>query len=94
MSLRICTSCGAPLGGNKCEYCCEYCGHPQNKAGFTAFFEQDRAVGTLTIGGDEYKVYLAEMEAQEVLGAPDGDWDGTWKKPRLGIRRRFVLEEM
>ena len=58
MSLRICTSCGAPLGGNKCEYC----GHPPNEAGFTAFFEQDRAVGTLTIGGDEYKVYLGAVD--------------------------------
>lgn len=90
MSLRICTRCGAPLAGNKCEYC----GSNQNETGFVAAFEKDRAAGTLTIGGDEYKVYLAEVEVQDVLGAPDIDWDGTWKKPRLGIRRKFVLIEM
>lgn len=90
MSLRICTSCGAPMAGNKCEYCWAI----QNESGFTAAFEKDRAAGTLTIGGDEYKVYLAEVEVQDVLGAPDIDWDGTWKKPRLGIRRKFVLIEM
>ena len=49
-----CVNCGAPIDRKLKK--CPYCGTPYDYSGFSASFEN--ALGTISIAGKEYQVYL------------------------------------
>ena len=57
-----CVNCGAPIDRklNKCPYC----GTPYDYSGFSASFEN--ALGTISIAGKEYQVYLGKCEVNTI----------------------------
>lgn len=80
-----CVNCGAPLHGNKCQYCgTEYAGQA-----VTAEFNLDDYTGTLSIGGKEYRVYIAEMRVEH-----DSMQDLTGTTYTTCARHEFTLIEM
>ena len=91
MKLTNCVNCGAPLVDCKCKYC----GTEYDDSGVRASFGADDWVGTLTVGGVEYAVYLGEMQATVIQGANAGrDLDGTFHADPIGVKHKFVLIEM
>lgn len=53
-----CVNCGAPIDRKLKK--CPYCGTPYDYSGFNASFEN--ALGTISIAGKEYQVYLGKCE--------------------------------
>ena len=88
--LTNCVNCGAPLHGNKCDYC----GTEYNSDGVYAAFERGEATGTLSIGGVEYHVYLGSMEAHTVCSGAYRDWSGQLHIDRPAMKHKFSLIEL
>lgn len=88
MGVRNCVNCGAPLEGRKCAYC----GTVYNDYGVAAAFNKDDYTGTLTIGGNEYKVYLDTMDVYPI-DEPRG-WDGQLHRMEGWARHKFTLVEL
>lgn len=86
-----CVNCGAPLTGNKCQYCgTEYKDH-----GVVANFTNNDWTGTLTVGGKEYKVYLGSMEQHAIDSSDTGrTMDGKVYRQILGYKHKFTLIEL
>jgi len=58
-AIKNCINCGAPLQGNRCEYCgTEYNG--TTEVGFNATISSGK--GSITIDGDTIEVYVGDME--------------------------------
>ena len=53
-----CVNCGAPIDRQLDK--CPYCGTPYDYSGFNASFGSGNALGTISIAGKEYQVYLGE----------------------------------
>ncbi len=89
MGVRNCVNCGAPLEGRKCAYC----GTVYNDYGVTAAFNKDDYTGTLTIGGNEYKVYLGKMEAFYTDESVGRDLNGQFHRVKGRMVHKFMLIE-
>lgn len=89
--LTNCVNCGAPLAGGKCQYCgTEYRG---NSA--IADFGKDDWTGTLSVGGKEYRVYIAKMVQEALDGHSSRDiTTGELIRDVLGYKHTFTLIEM
>lgn len=88
MGVRNCVNCGAPLEGRKCAYCGTVC----NDYGVTAAFNKDDYTGTLTLGGNEYKVYLDTMDVYPI--DERRGWDGQLHRMEGWARHKFTLVEL
>nr|DAG69228.1 MAG TPA: alpha-aminoadipate carrier protein [Caudoviricetes sp.] len=87
--LTNCVNCGAPLHGSTCEYCgTRYAG---NKV--QACFGEGQAAGTLTVGGNEYKVYLGKMEAFSTEESVGRDLNGQFHRVKGRMVHKFMLIE-
>lgn len=87
--LTNCVNCGAPLQGSTCGYCgTRYAG---NKV--QACFGEGQAAGTLTVGGEEFEVYLQSVEIKQYVAEAERDWRGRMHRSLGRTRRRFVLVE-
>lgn len=53
-----CKNCGAPLHGNKCEYC----GTEYNNREITGNIPKIGDMGTLKVGDEEIKVYIGSIK--------------------------------
>ena len=86
-----CVNCGAPLTGSKCQYCgTEYKGN-----GVVADFGKDDWTGTMSVGGKEYRVYVAKMEQKALDDYPYLDiTTGKLHRDILGYKHKFTLIEM
>ena len=88
--LTNCVNCGAPLRGNRCDYCgTEYTGSVVHAA-----FERGEATGTLSVGGVEYHVYLGSMEAHTICRDAGRDETGRLRMERPVMKHKFSLIEL
>ena len=60
---RICVNCGAPLTGNKCEYC----GTEYGDAPFKADFPHQNYYGEITINGKTFRCYISDIKFHNIL---------------------------
>lgn len=85
-----CVNCGAPLTGNKCQYCgTEYKGH-----GVVSDFGEDDWVGTLSVGGNEYSVYIGRIETETIDADCGRTLDGTLVRGNPITKHKFTLIEV
>lgn len=88
--LTNCVNCGAPLHGSTCEYCgTRYAGDKVQ-----ACFGEGQAAGTLTVGGNEYKVYLGAVDVAPIDGRMWRGWDGQLHRVEGWARHKFTLVEL
>lgn len=85
-----CVNCGAPLEGRKCSYC----GTMYNDYGVVSVFDKDECTGTLTIAGNEYKVYLGTVEMSIVGESTGRDLKGQLHRTKGRRMHKFTLIEM
>lgn len=90
MDIKNCINCGAPLEGRKCSCC----GTVYNDSGVVAVFDKDQCTGTLSIGGNEYKVYLGKMEAFPICERAGRDKEGRYSMKNGRMVHKFTLIEM
>lgn len=85
-----CVNCGAPIDRklNKCPYC----GTPYDYSGFSASFEN--ALGTISIAGKEYQVYLGKCEVNTINMGYGRDIDGMLHGDNIVKKRKFTLIEV
>ena len=88
-----CINCGAPLTGNKCEYCGT--SYIRTKNGLTAVFGNEKVFGTLEFNGKEYQVYISQIEERIVNNImPHRDVSGRVAH-EVPIRKKiFTVKEM
>jgi hypothetical protein len=86
-----CVNCGAPIDRklNKCPYC----GTPYDYSGFNASFEKN-ALGTISIAGQEYQVYLGECEVNTINMECGKGIDGRLRRDKIVSKRKFTLIEV
>lgn len=85
-----CINCGAPIRGNKCEYCgSEYRGEK-----ICADFNKNDFVGTLKINGEEIPVYISHMEGFLSSGCCGRNINGELVGERPKMKREFTLTEL
>ena len=90
MRLTNCVNCGAPLHGNKCEYCgTEYTADD----GITAKFADGSSFGTLEIGSAKYECYIGSMEAHQLYVGAGRDMNGRLVRSPMALKHKFVLIE-
>ena len=89
--IRNCINCGAPITGTKCQYCgTEYSG----KA-VAANFSDNDYTGVLSVGGNEYKVYISRVETNTIVGENAGrTLDGKVHFDRPKRKHVFTLIEL
>lgn len=63
-----CVNCGAAIEMDKDK--CPYCGTPYDYSGFNASFENKNALGTISIAGQEYQVYLGGYDVNIINVKP------------------------
>lgn len=87
-----CVNCGAPIDRklNKCPYC----GTPYDYSGFNASFENENALGTISIAGEEYQVYLGEREVNTINMECGRDMNGTLHSGNTVKKRKITLIEV
>lgn len=83
-----CINCGAPLHGNKCQYC----GTEYNENGFVCRFDKGEIIGSLNINGKEFRVYLSDVEGHTIDLGVCRDKHGR-VKPKMFTKRTFTLIE-
>lgn len=88
-----CVNCGAPI--NRKLNKCPYCGTPYDYSDFNASFENKNALGTISITGKEYQVYLGDCEVGTISGMGCGrDTNGTLHGEKTVNKRKFTLIEV
>ena len=87
-----CVNCGAPIDRklNKCPYC----GTPYDYSGFNASFGNGNALGTISIAGKEYQVYLGDCEVSTIDMECYTDMNGTLHRGNTVKKRKFTLIEV
>ena len=79
---------GAPNGST-----CSYCGTRYSGNNVQACFGEGQVAGTLTVGGEEFEVYLQSVEIKRYVADGERDWRGRMHRSLGRTRRRFVLVE-
>lgn len=85
-----CVNCGAPIETDK--KVCPYCKTPYDVSGFKAEIEE--MFGTITIGGRTSRVYLGNVEHNQLLREPYFDADGVLHREIPKTIRKFTLIEV
>ena len=87
-----CVNCGAPIDRKLDK--CPYCGTPYYYSGFNASFENKNALGTISIAGKEYQVYLGECEVNTINMGCGRDINGLLSGDKIVSKRKFTLIEV
>lgn len=85
-----CVNCGAAIEMDKDK--CPYCGTPYDYSGFNASFEN--ALGTISIAGQEYQVYLGQCEVNTINMECGRGIDGMLRRGKIVSKRKFTLIEV
>lgn len=85
-----CVNCGAPIDRKLKK--CPYCGTPYDYSGFNASFEN--ALGTISIAGQEYQVYLGEYGVDTINMGCGRGIDGRLRRDKIVSKRKFTLIEV
>ena len=85
-----CVNCGAVLHGNKCDYC----GTEYNGDNVIARFDRDDALGTLTVHGKSFDVYIGSMKVEYIGSTAFRTLDGTMHRTTGKPKHRFELIEV
>lgn len=85
-----CANCGAPIETDK--KVCPYCKTPYDVSGFKA--EIGEMFGEITIGGRTSRVYLGNVEHNQLLREPYCDVDGVLRCETPKTIRKFTLIEV
>lgn len=86
-----CVNCGAPIKGNKCEYCgTEY---SEDGRFVEAAFGTNDAYGTLRIGDKFYEVYIGSMKAECIDSFAGRTLDGRMHRQPILMKHKFTLIE-
>ena len=86
-----CVNCGAPIETDK--KVCPYCRTPYDVSGFKAEIGE-MFFGEITIGGRTSKVYLGNVEHNQLLTEPYYDADGILHREIPKTIRKFTLIEV
>ena len=86
---QTCIRCGAPLTGNKCEYC----GTTYKSEGMTGSFNKSY-VGEITVNGERIRCYISEVEIENMFDDMARDISGRVIPIASGRMRTFTLVEM
>lgn len=87
-----CVNCGAAIEMDKDK--CPYCGTPYDYSGFNASFENKNALGTISIAGQEYQVYLGGYDVNIINVKPDRGINGMLHGDNIVKKRKFTLMEV
>lgn len=87
-----CVNCGAPIDRKLDK--CPYCGAPYDYSGFNASFENKNVLGTISIAGREYQVYLGECEVNTINMGCSRDINGLLRGDKIVSKRKFTLIEV
>lgn len=85
-----CVNCGAVIDRKLDK--CPYCGTPYDYSGFSASFEN--ALGTISIAGKEYQVYLGKCEVNTINMGCGRGIDGMLHGDKIVSKRKFTLIEV
>lgn len=90
MRIKNCVNCGAPLRGQKCDYCgTEYGENGDVRVSF------DDSTGIVKVGGQEYKCYVSQMEIHPLVSANAGrDMSGRMLRDTVRLIHKFTLVEV
>lgn len=96
MKLTSCINCGAPLHGDKCEYCGTSYANDGKFSGSAVSNSVDwNANGIFEIDGVQYACYLSDVEVHDIGCQYVGrSLDGTFYRGKPIYKHKFVLEEM
>lgn len=89
-NMTNCVNCGAPIETDK--KVCPYCKTPYDVSGFKA--EIGEMFGEITIGGKTCRVYLGNVEHNQLLTEPYFDADGILHREIPREIRKFTLIEV
>ena len=87
-----CVNCGAPIDRKLDK--CPYCGTHYDYSGFNASFGNGNALGTISIAGEEYQVYLGECEVNTINMGCVRDINGLLRGDKIVSKRKFTLIEV
>ena len=87
-----CVNCGAPIDRKLKK--CPYCGTPYDYSGFNASFGNGNALGTISIAGKEYQVYLGKYDVNTINMGYGRDIDGMLHGDKIVKKREFTLIEV
>lgn len=89
-NMKNCVNCGAPIEIDK--KVCPYCKTPYDVSGFKA--EIGEMFGEITIGGKTSRVYLGNVERNQLLIEPYYDANGILHREIPKTIRKFTLIEV
>jgi predicted RNA-binding protein with PUA domain len=84
-----CKNCGAPLHGNKCEYC----GTEYSDRTITGNIPRIGDIGILKVGDEEIKVYIGAIETNGGDAESWRDAEGMLHRT-VNSKRKFTLIEI
>lgn len=87
-----CVNCGAPIDRKLKK--CPYCGTPYDYSGFNASFENKNILGTISIAGQEYQVYLGGCKVNTINVGGGRNIDGMLHRDNIVKKRIFTLIEV
>lgn len=87
VTANTCIRCGAPLSGNKCEYC----GTVYGGRGFTGGF--DAYKGTITVNGESIECYISDIEYETLVADCGRDISGRILHTPVSTKRKITLVE-
>ena len=91
--IKNCVNCGAPIEKDKKE--CPYCKTSYDISGFQAKINDCEMFGEITIGGKTCRVYIADMEIENVCDCESARFiDGTIVRSKPALKRTFKLVEV
>lgn len=85
-----CMNCGAEVVGSVCEYCGT---HYNGRQRIDASFDQECSCGVLTVGENEYSVYISRIEIRSLAMPLERDLRGRLKPQKTLHKRIFTLVE-
>lgn len=89
-NMKNCVNCGAPIEIDK--KVCPYCKTPYDVSGFKA--EIGEMFGEITIGGKTSRVYLGNVERNQLLIEPYYDANGILHREIPKTIHKFTLIEV
>lgn len=82
-----CIRCGAPLSGNKCEYCGTVYGGRSFSGAFDAY------KGTITVNGEAIECYISDIEYETLAADCGRDISGRILHAPVSTKRKITLVE-
>lgn len=88
MTAKTCINCGAPLAGNKCEYCGAEYGNQGFSGDISAYF------GEITVNGETFRCYISGIKVMPIYSPNTGRVrGGSLIGDRIATKRKITLIE-